>query len=291
MIKIVFGVTLVFLTLGCPVDLDVYDQACELDEYVKDETCTSCEGGSGNQAGDFLFEGDTQCDYPIEFDLIGNYFSFHAYFDGALIYNGADYTVLETDHDGQYVFLQKDADSSFVQLDWRQTNEGLCLSFTNEKTTLAELPGAESVIFDENLRCAEQAIDGAWQLIEEDIFPWPSTIVDAQNDETYSYKDNSQEHADQLVITDSSGVSDADRVLYAGNVLYRVRDKGNANRYTLIVRRTQSHETFPADPFYRVYWEHDENTKSNSICLMEGDTAWSALSFGECLIWIPANGS
>ena len=289
MMRSVLGVVLMFCVSGCPVNLDDFDERCELNEYVSNEACTPCEGGSENKAGDFRLEGDTQCDYPIEFDLIGNYFSFHAYFDGSVVYNGTAYTILETDHDGHYVFLQKDAGDSFVQLDWRKTNDGLCLSFTNEKSTLAELPGADSVIFDENLRCVEQANDGAWQSVEEDVFPWAGLILDAQNNKGYTYENNSQDYADQLVIMDLSGVPDADRVLYAGNVLYRVRDKVNTNSYTMIVRRTQRHAAFEADLFYRLEWIHNKSDDSNSICLMDSDTAWSALSLGDCSGWISSS--
>ena len=162
--RFVYVWTLVVL-LGCPQDLNTYDEACERDEYVTDGRCESCYDPDRsvqgtNEPGDWRYDGDTQCDYDIEKDIVGNYTSggstFTADFDGNVSYFDADYTVLKTDHDAHYLHLQKAGE--YFSLNWRKKDRILCLSkmwgpFDSE----AALPGGDYVTYDETADCEAQA--------------------------------------------------------------------------------------------------------------------------------------
>ncbi len=281
MMRSVLGVALIFCVSGCPVNLDDFDERCELNEYVSNEACTPCEDGSENKAGDFRFDGDTQCDYPIEFDLIGNYGSFHAYLDGSVVYNGAAYTILETDHDGHYVFLQKDADNSFVQLDWRQTNDGLCLSFTNEKSSQAELPGADSVLFNDEVDCFGQAASGAWVLFKPDDFGLAG-YYSGDDGWYYDYKNEASLSNNRLVI--SGGSLDPN---FSGNVLMYVQNNSNPALHTVIVDMIVGDNDFFRWDYFRLDW--DNRNDQHRICLDGNNTIWTAINsneVGECDHWV-----
>ena len=77
--RFVYVWTLVVL-LGCPQDPNTYDEACERDEYVTDGRCESCYDPDRsvqgtNEPGDWRYDGDTQCDYDIEKDIVGRHTS------------------------------------------------------------------------------------------------------------------------------------------------------------------------------------------------------------------------
>jgi hypothetical protein len=165
MIKVFLSVLSALLFVGCPQDLDAYDDACERNHYVQDGTCQSCYDTDHsvqgiNEPGDFMFDGNTECDYDIEKDIVGNYSNltspdFVADFEGNVSYFDFDYTIMKTDHNAHYVHLQKS--NKFYSLNWRKKDRTLCLSkMWGPFDTYEEVPSDDYVTYDENVACADQ---------------------------------------------------------------------------------------------------------------------------------------